>query len=76
MSSEVTVALLACLGTVLGSFGGVLSSAKLTNFRIKQLESKVDKHNNFASRIPLLEKDIKVLNHRVSDLETSHQNYI
>lgn len=77
MSSEVTVALLACLGTVLGSFGGVLSSAKLTNFRIKQLESKVDKHNNFALRIPVIEKEIQVINHRVGDLEKEqHRPYL
>lgn len=74
--SEIIVALIAFCGTAVGTFGGILSGAKLTNYRLKQLESKVDKHNNFASRIPLLEKDIKVLNHRVSDLETSHQNYI
>lgn len=77
MSSEIVVALIAFLGTVLGSFGGVLSSAKLTNFRIKQLESKVDKHNNFALRIPVIEKELQVMNHRVGDLEKeTHHPYL
>ena len=69
MDSEIIIALIAFFGTVLGSFGGVISSAKLTNFRIKQLENKVDKHNNFALRIPVIEQELKVMNHRVSDLE-------
>lgn len=69
MSSEIIVAIIAFCGTALGSFGGLISGAKLTNYRIKQLENKVDKHNNFAQRIPLIEKEIKVINHRVGDLE-------
>ncbi len=69
MDSEIIIAIIAFFGTVIGSFGGVLSSAKLTNFRIKQLENKVDKHNNFALRIPVIEQELKVMNHRVSDLE-------
>ena len=48
------------LGTVIGTFGGILTSSKLTSFRLEQLERKVDKHNNFASRIPVVEEQIKV----------------
>lgn len=69
MSNEVIVALVSAGGTILGSFLGILASARLTNYRIKQLEQKVDKHNNFAERIPVVEEKIKVLNHRVEDLE-------
>ena len=46
-----------------------MTSAKLTNYRIRELEKKVDKHNNFAERIPVLEQSIKVANHRIEDLE-------
>ena len=46
-----------------------MTSAKLTNYRIQQLEKKVDKHNNFAERIPVIEQQIKVANHRIDDLE-------
>ncbi len=69
ISNDVIVALLGMAGTIIGSFIGVIASSKLTNFRLKQLEQKVDKHNNFAERIPVVEEKIKVLNHRVEDLE-------
>ena len=36
---------------------------------IEQLEKKVDKHNNFAQRIPVLEEQIKDTNHRLDGLE-------
>ncbi len=69
MQSETLVALLSLAGTLLGSFGGIMASAKLTNFRLSQLEKKVDKHNSFATRIPIIEEQIKGNNHRLCDLE-------
>jgi hypothetical protein len=69
MNSEIAVALLSLAGTLLGTFGGIFASSKLTAYRIEQLEKKVDKHNNFAQRIPLVEEKIKVINHRIDDLE-------
>lgn len=39
------------------------------SYRIEQLERKVDKHNNFAERIPVIEEKIAVANHRIDDLE-------
>ena len=68
MQKEVMVALISLAGTIAGSFGGVLASSKLTTYRLRLLENKVDKHNRFAERLPVVEK-IKVLNHRVEDLE-------
>jgi len=69
MNIEVTTALLAFAGTAIGTLGGIFASSKLTAYRIEQLEKKVDIHNGFAQRIPLIEKDIKVINHRLDDLE-------
>ncbi|MBQ6432172.1 MAG: hypothetical protein IJJ99_09905 [Oscillospiraceae bacterium] len=69
MSSEVLVALLSLAGTLLGSLGGILASSKLTNYRLSQLEQKVDRHNGFGERIPVLEEKMKVVNHRLDDLE-------
>lgn len=73
MSDTVLVAFISLLGTLGGTFGGILTSAKLTNFRIEQLEKKVEKHNNFAERIPVLEEKIKVEEHRIEDLEAFHK---
>ena len=69
MNSEIWVALLSLLVTLLGSASGVLASARLTSYRIAQLEKKVERHNGFGERIPVLEERIKVVNHRLSDLE-------
>lgn len=69
MNTEIIVALVAFAGTLIGTFGGIVTSSKLTSYRIEQLERKVDKHNNFAERMPVIEEQIKVINHRVNDLE-------
>ncbi|MCB6616053.1 hypothetical protein [Ruminococcus sp. 210702-SL.1.03] len=65
MSSEIWVALLSFAGTLVGSYSGL----KLTSYRIQQLEKKVEEHNNFARRIPVLEEKMKVEEHRIADLE-------
>lgn len=65
MTSEIVVAILSLVGTFLGTFSGL----KLMSYRIEQLEKKVDKHNNFATRVPVLEEKMAVANHRIDDLE-------
>ena len=74
MNNEIIVGLLALIGTLSGTFGGILTSSKLTAFRIQQLEEKVDKHNNFAQRIPVIEEKLKVVDHRLEDLERGDSN--
>jgi len=66
---SVLVALLSLAGTLIGTLGGILVSSKLTNFRLEQLENKVDKHNNFAEKIPVLQEQIRGLSDRLEDLE-------
>lgn len=61
----VIVGVLSLVGTIIGSYSGM----KLMSYRIDQLERKVDKHNGFAERIPVIEEQIKVANHRIDDLE-------
>ena len=69
MSSAVIVAIISFAGTLFGTIGGIMASARLTNYRLAQLEEKVGKHNNFAERMPVIEEQIKVINHRLDDLE-------
>ncbi|MDR0889228.1 MAG: hypothetical protein LBM28_01100 [Oscillospiraceae bacterium] len=69
MSPENLTALLSLMGTLLGSLAGILAASKLTNFRLEKLEEKVDRHNNFGERIPVLEEKIKSANRRLDDLE-------
>lgn len=76
MNSEIIVALIAFLGTMLGTLGGILASSKLTNYRIEQLENKVDKHNNFATKIPVMQGEIDDIKRRVEHLEEYHQEKI
>lgn len=76
MTTEVIVALIGLGGSAIGSILGIIASSKLTLYRIKQLEEKVDKHNSVVERVYHLEtqdavinEEIKVVNHRLTDLE-------
>lgn len=79
MDETVIVALLSLAGTMAGSLGGILTANRLTNYRIEQLEQKVAAHNNLVARTYHLEAEdelhneqIKVINHRLEDLEKNH----
>lgn len=69
MSDLIIVALITGIFSLIGTFAGILVSAKLTNYRIEQLEIKVDKHNSVINRTYILEEQMKVANHRIDDLE-------
>ncbi len=67
MSDIVIVGLLSLVGTLGGTFGGILVSNKLTNYRLEQLEKKVDKHNSVIDRMYCAEKRLDVLDQRMED---------
>jgi len=74
MSETIIVALLSLVGTILGTFGGILTASKLTNYRIEQLEKKVEKHNHVIERVYELEKqeavmdeEIKIMSHQIKE---------
>lgn len=80
MSETIVVALISLAGTLVGSLLGVIATARLTTYRLEQLEKKVDKHNNVVERVYILEKHeevveekIKTANHRIDDLEEYHK---
>ncbi len=73
MDTNVVVAMISLIGTLGGSLGGILVSSKLTNYRLQQLENRVAEHNHFAQRLPVVEEQIKVINHRLENLEHEDQ---
>lgn len=70
--TEMAVSLLGLLGTLAGSFLGVLASQKLTNFRLQALEDKVNKHNNLIERTYKLEGEMTEVIHDIRDLKAYH----
>ena len=74
MSEAVIVAVLALIGTLGGTFGGILTANKLTNYRIEQLEKKVEKHNQVVERVYILERDEAVIKEEIEQLRGYHQN--
>jgi len=74
VTETIIVALISLVGTLAGSLGGILVSSKLTNYRIEQLEKKVDKHNNFAERIPIINERIDEIFRRLETVENERKN--
>jgi len=73
MSEVVVVAILSLIGTLVGSFAGILTANKLTNYRIEQLEKKVEKHNNVIERVYQLEKNEAVMEEELEHLKDYHK---
>lgn len=78
MSETIIVALLSLFGTILGTFGGILTTNKLISYKIEQLEKKVEKHNQVIERVYELEKheavvdtEIKSISHQIEEI-TEH----
>ncbi len=73
MSEAIIVALLGFAGTLLGSLLGVLAAQKLTQYRLSQLEEKVNKHNNLIERTFKLEGRMDEAEHDIRDLKAYHK---
>ena len=73
MTEPVIVALLGFAGTLLGSLFGVLAAQKLTQYRLSQLEEKVNKHNNLIERTYKLEGQMEECQHDIKDLKAYHK---
>lgn len=72
MDNAIIVALLGFAGTLLGSLFGILAAQKLTQYRISQLEEKVNKHNNLIDRTYKLEGRMEAAEHDIKDLKKFH----
>ncbi|MBQ3052298.1 MAG: hypothetical protein IJD55_01205 [Clostridia bacterium] len=76
MESTVVVAIISFLGTLVGTAGGIIASSKLTQYRLEQLEKKVDSQNVISSKIPVLEEKISNINRRIQHIEKQEKyNY-
>ena len=73
MTSEIIVALLGLVGTLSGSFLGVVAASKLTQYRLQQLEDKVSKHNSIVERTYILEGQMTECIHDIRDLKAYHK---
>ncbi len=62
------------LGSAMGCIGGILASQRLTNFRIQQLEEKVNKHNNLVERMTVSEMKIKNIEEKMRYKEAKYDN--
>ena len=71
--SDIWVAIIAMVGTAIGSLGGILASSKLTNFRLESLEERVNKHNNMVGRLYKVEDRAKSNSHRLDELEKEYR---
>lgn len=72
MSEAIFVALLGFVGTLLGSLFGVLAAQKLTQYRLSQLEEKVNKHNNLVERTFKLEGRMHEAESDIAELKKFH----
>ena len=71
--NDYIVAIISMLGTCIGSMFGVIASARLTNFRLESLEKKVDKHNNFAEVIPVIQSQISNIYREINEIKEVKQ---
>ncbi len=66
MNETVVIALISFAGTLLGTFGGIVTSSKLTNYRIEQLEKKVESIGAITFKIPVIEEQIKMIQKEIN----------
>lgn len=67
--TEIIVALLTGAVTLMGVLISNSRSQAITDTKLEELTREVREHNGFAKRMPVLEEQIKVINHRIADLE-------
>lgn len=71
--TEIIVALITGAITLAGVLISNSRSQAVTDTKLEELTREVREHNNFAKRMPVVEEKIKVINHRIADLEELHK---
>ena len=73
MTESVITALITGALTLLGVIISNNRHQAVTDTKVEELAREVREHNNFARRLPVVEEQIKVINHRIGDLEDFHR---
>lgn len=73
MSESVIVALISGGLTLMGVLIANSRTQAVTDTKLEELTREVREHNNFAKRMPVVEEQIRVINHRIDDLESFHK---
>ena len=73
MTESIVVALISGGLTLLGVMISNNKRQAVADAKIEELTREVREHNNFAKRMPVVEEQIKVINHRIADLENYHK---
>lgn len=71
--SEIIVAIITGGVTLVGVLIANSKAQAVTDTKLEELTREVRSHNNFAQRVPVMEEQIKVINHRIEDLEQYHK---
>ena len=71
MGASIIVAIITGVLTLIGVLISNSRSQAVTETRLEELTREVRLHNNFAQRVPVIEEQIKVANHRINDLENT-----
>ena len=71
MGESIIVAIITGVLTLIGVLISNSRSQAVTETRLEELTREVRMHNNFAQRVPVIEEQIKVANHRINDLENA-----
>ena len=66
---SIIAAILSGVVTLIGVLIANSRSNAVMEYKIEELTREVRKHNGFAEKIPVIQRDIQVLNHRMSDIE-------
>lgn len=75
MQGEFLTGIFSLIASLVGTFGGIVTSTKLTNYQINELKKQVDKHNSVIERTFKLEEHSKYIDERIARLESEGKNH-
>jgi hypothetical protein len=75
MAESIVVAIITGVLTLVGVLISNSKSQAVMETKVNELTREVREHNNFAKRMPVVEEQLKVVNHRIADLEDDMKNH-